>query len=79
MPVPELYREHGMSSAIYYKWRAKYGGMGSSMIVRFKEFEAGKARLKKMYVEEHIKVESLKETIEKKRFCSIKSASAIDL
>lgn len=26
-PVPELCREHGMSSASFYKWRAKYGGM----------------------------------------------------
>jgi putative transposase len=25
--VPELCREHGMSSASFYKWRAKYGGM----------------------------------------------------
>ena len=26
-PVPELCREHGMSSATFYKWRSKYGGM----------------------------------------------------
>jgi putative transposase len=26
-PVPELYREHGMSSALFYRWRAKFGGM----------------------------------------------------
>ncbi|HDT6096745.1 TPA: transposase, partial [Enterobacter cloacae subsp. cloacae] len=26
-PVPELCREHGMSSATFYKWRAKFGGM----------------------------------------------------
>jgi putative transposase len=27
VPVSELYREHGMSSASFYKWRAKFGGM----------------------------------------------------
>ncbi|AJY50814.1 transposase IS3/IS911 family protein [Halomonas sp. KO116] len=27
VPVPELCREHGMSSASFYKWRSKYGGM----------------------------------------------------
>ena len=27
MPVAELCREHGMSNASFYKWRAKYGGM----------------------------------------------------
>lgn len=26
-PVPELCREHRMSNASFYKWRAKYGGM----------------------------------------------------
>jgi putative transposase len=32
MPVAELCREHGMSSASFYKWRSKYGGMDASMI-----------------------------------------------
>ena len=31
VPVSELCREHGMSSATFYKWRAKYGGMDTSM------------------------------------------------
>jgi len=30
-PVPVLCREHGMSSAAFYKWRAKFGGMDASM------------------------------------------------
>ena len=30
-PVPELCREHGMSSATFYKWRSKYGGMDASI------------------------------------------------
>jgi len=29
--VPELCREHGMSSATFYKWRAKYGGTDASL------------------------------------------------
>ena len=32
MPVTELCREHGISSATFYKWRAKYGGMDASMM-----------------------------------------------
>ena len=35
-PVPELCREHGMSSATFYKWRAKYGGMDASMMSRLR-------------------------------------------
>ena len=37
--APELCREHGMSSATFYKWRAKYGGMDASMVSRLKELE----------------------------------------
>jgi len=38
-PVFDLCREHGMSSATFYKWRAKYGGMDASMVKRFRELE----------------------------------------
>ena len=48
-PVPDLCREHGMSSASFYKWRAKYGGMDASLIKRMKELEDENRRLKKMY------------------------------
>lgn len=66
VPVPELCREHGMSSAAFYKWRSKYGGMDTAMISRLKELEAENARLKKMYAEERLKAEILREAIEKK-------------
>ena len=46
-PVPDLCREHGMSSATFYKWRAKYGGMDASMVSRMKELEDENRRLKK--------------------------------
>ena len=49
--TPELCREHGMSSATFYKWRAKYGGMDASMVARLKELEDENRRLKKMYAE----------------------------
>ncbi len=65
-PVPELCREHGMSSATFYKWRSKYGGMDSSMMSRLKELEEENRRLKKMYAEERIKAEIRKEALEGK-------------
>lgn len=65
-PVPELCREHGMSNASFYKWRAKYGGMDTSMISRLKELEEENRRLKKMYAEERLKSELRKEALEKK-------------
>ena len=47
MAVPDLCREHGISSATFYKWRAKYGGLDVSMMSRLKELEAENSRLKK--------------------------------
>ena len=51
--VPDLCREHGISSATFYKWRAKFGGMDASLMARRKELEA----------EERIKAEIRQEVI----------------
>jgi len=55
-----------MSSATFYKWRAKYGGMDTSMISRLKELEAENTRLKKMYAEERLKAMIVQEALTKK-------------
>jgi|TARA_Y100001972_G_C7557863_1_gene280275 putative transposase len=65
-PVPELCREHGMSAASFYKWRAKYGGMDASLMARMKELEEENRRLKKMYAEERLKAEIIQEAMAKK-------------
>jgi putative transposase len=64
--VPDLAREHGVSTAAIYQWRAKYGGMDASMMKRLKELEAENARLKKMYAEERLKAEIRQEALEGK-------------
>jgi putative transposase len=51
VPVSELCRVRGMSSATFYKWRAKYGGMDTLMITRLKELEVENSRLKKVYAD----------------------------
>ena len=66
LAVPELCRELGISSATFYKWRAKYGGMDVSMMGRMKELEEENRRLKKMYVEEKLKAEIVAEALAKK-------------
>ena len=66
LKVPDLCREHGISSATFYKWRSKFGGMDTSMISRLKELEAENARLKKMYAEAKMDSELLKEVLQKK-------------
>ena len=66
LAVPEICRDIGISSATFYKWRARYGGMDAPMISRMKELELENARLKKMYAEERLKAEILKEAMAKK-------------
>ena len=66
VPVSELCREHGMSNASFYKWRAKYGGMDASMISKMKALEDENRRLKKMYAEMSMQAELLKEALGKK-------------
>jgi|GEM_PF-157867 len=64
-PVPELCREHGISSATFYKWRSKFGGMEVSMVARMKELEEKNRRLKKMYAEAQLSTDLLKEALAK--------------
>ena len=64
--VPELCREHGISSATFYKWRSKFGGMEVSMVARMKELEDENRRLKKMYADAQLSADLLKEALSKK-------------
>lgn len=60
-PVSQLCREHGMSSAAFYKWRGKYGGMDASMLACMKDLEQENSLLKRMYAEEKLKAEVVAE------------------
>ncbi len=64
--VAQLCREHGMSNASFYKWRAKYGGMDASMISQMKTVDDENRRLKKMFAELSMQNELLKEALGKK-------------
>ena len=64
--VPELCREYGMSSASFYKWRAKYGGMDASMISEMKSMSDENRRLKRMFAELSMQNDLLKEALGKK-------------
>jgi putative transposase len=65
-PVPALCREHNVSSATFYKWRSKFGGMDASMLSRVRELEEENRRLKKMYADAQLSAELLKEALGKK-------------
>ena len=67
VPVTELCREHGMSSASFFKWRAKFGGMDASMVSQMKTTADENRRLKRMYAEMSMQNDLLKEALGKKR------------
>ena len=62
----EICREYGISSATYYKWKSKYGGMELSDIRRLKELEDENRRLKHMYADLSLENNALKDVIAKK-------------
>ena len=66
VPVSELCREHGMSNASFYKWRAKFGGMDASMVSQMKSIDDENKRLKRMYAELSMQNDLLKEALGKK-------------
>lgn len=65
VPVSELCREHGMSSASFYKWRAKFGGMDASLITEMKDLADQNRRRKAMYAEMSMQNNLLKEALGK--------------
>ena len=64
--VPELCREHGISSATFYKWRSKFGGMDVSLMAKMKELEDENRRLKKLYVDAQMRALIVEEALAKK-------------
>lgn len=64
--VEEISREHGISRATFYKWRQRYGGMEASELKRVKELEEENTKLKRMYANLALELDTAKYIIEKK-------------
>ncbi len=64
--VSEITRDHGVSSAAFYKWRSKYAGMNSKELKRLKLLEDENRKLKQMYATLALDHQMAKEIIEKK-------------
>ena len=62
----EVCRRHGVSSATFYKWKAKYGGMDVSEARRLKALEEENARLKRLLAESLLDQAALKDLLGKK-------------
>ena len=66
MKVEEVCRRHGISSATYYNWKSKYGGMEAFDVKRLKELEEENSCLKRMYADLSLTHEATQELIRKK-------------
>lgn len=64
--VAQISREHGISEATFYSWKAKFGGMQVSEVKRLKDLEEENRRLKKMYAELSLQNDIFKEALTKK-------------
>jgi putative transposase len=62
--VDEICRRHGISSATFYTWRKKYGGMEASDPRRLKALEAENAKLKRIVAEQMLDMSAMKELLQ---------------
>ena len=64
--MTELCRKHGMSSATYYAWKAKYGGLEVSEAKRLRALEDENAKLKRLLADAMLDNAGLKDLVSKK-------------
>ena len=64
--VADLCRKHGMSSASFYAWKAKFGGMEVSDAKKLKSLEAENAKLKRLLADAMLDNTALKDLLSKK-------------
>ena len=62
----EVCRKHGISTATFYAWKAKYGGMDVSEARRLKALEEENTKLKRLYADAMLDNAGLKELLAKK-------------
>jgi putative transposase len=66
MPTADVCRKHGISSAAFYKYKSKYGGLEVSDARRLRTLEQENARLKKLLADQMLDNAMLKEINAKK-------------
>ncbi len=66
LAIKDICRQAGISSATYYQWKSKYGGMEASDLRRVKDLESENSRLKRMYADMALENAAMKDLIAKK-------------
>ena len=66
VPVAQVLRQHGISQATYYNWKAKYGGASVAELKRLRELEAENAKLKRMYADLALENAAIRDVLSRK-------------
>ena len=66
MSTRDVCRKHNVSEQSFYRWTAKYGGVGASDLKRLKELERENSELKKLVAEQALDIRMLKDVNAKK-------------
>lgn len=64
--IQDISREHGVSKATIYNWKAKYGGMEMNELKKYKDLEEENRKLKQMYADLALDNKMLKDVLGKK-------------
>jgi len=66
LPTADICRKHGISSATFYAWKAKFGGMDISEAKRLKTLEDENTKLKRLLADAMLDNVALKDLLSKK-------------
>jgi putative transposase len=66
VPTAEVCRQHGMSQATFYQWKAKFGGMSVSDAQRLRQLESENAKLRRVVADQAVDIVALKDVLSKK-------------
>lgn len=66
LPAAEVARKLGVAPGTLYQWKSRYGGMMLSELRRLRELEGENSPLKKMYADQLLEQEALKDVVSRK-------------
>lgn len=64
--VAEVCRKYEVAEQTIYRWRSKYGGLGTRELQRLRELETENSRLKRIVAQQVLDIDTLKELVTKK-------------
>lgn len=76
-PIKEVVRKLGITEQTFYRWRKKYGGMGTAELRRLKQLEDENRRLKRLVADLSLDKAMLQDVVAKKHCSSSKTGGSL--